>query len=231
MPWGRDKPAAPVFADSKLLSSRSSFFASALSGEFAEVTVERLERPPDSIKFPDSDCDDEDGEDEGGEDDDGVDEDGEDEPLAETNEEGASEQTESETAGEGTSGRGDAASDASSPLTSLDSSSDGGERGPKMRRIMIRDFYRPTVLAFVHYLLTGEIEFAPLSCLPDEARDMAIASFSSTFPERVPPVSAQSIYRMADKCACEFGASLTAQVRLPGSRRAGPRPHQVGAAD
>ena len=93
----------------------------------------------------------------------------------------------------------------------LNSSLRLGDRSPAMpHRVVIRDFAPSTVRAFVHFLLSGQIDFAPLSSICDGARASAIAQHQASFPKRPPPVSAKSIFRIADKCArpCRFALTM-----------------------
>ena len=91
----------------------------------------------------------------------------------------------------------------STPLTSLASS----DRTERPKRVVIRNYSRATVLAWVHWMMTGDIEFAPPSALGKAVRATAIERFRKIYPDRIAPVSAQSIYRIAEQCV-----SLTAML-------------------
>ena len=99
-----------------------------------------------------------------------------------------------------------------------DSSSARAATSEPLRRIVIRDFAPDTVRAYLGFLLSGHIEFAPLSSLSHAARAAALRDHAETFPDRLRPVSAKSIYRMADKCVDRRASALTAQNGLPAAR-------------
>jgi len=185
----------------------------------------------ESVAFADSDCesdDESDDETEGGvgnEKEDGV---GDEQEDADDDEKEDEEEAAGDAAAELVDG-GDAkahgsgiiASDAeatldrqSTPLTSIASSG----RADPPKRVVIRNYSRATVLAWVHWIMTGEIEFAPPSALGNEIRAVAIQRFKTTYPDRIPPVSAQSIYRIAEQCVRVSPCALTAQTRLPSAR-------------
>ena len=212
----------PILADSQLLSARSSYFRSALSGEYGDdLAVDRSAQPADAVEFADSDCESEDDDGDDGEDDG----DDADKPGGGGNGESGEAPgncTDSSDAN-ATSIADDSSAEVkpsrqSTPLIGLASSARSDRK-----RVVIRNYARSTVLAWIHWLTTGEIEFAPPLVLGRDIRNVVIRRFKKAFPDRVPPVSAQSIYRIAEQYVPHPPCLLMAQTRLPDACSAGTR--------
>ena len=151
IPWGARQTGEPLYASSRLLAQRSTYFR--FSGDFKKETPDLRNRPDDEFDWPDSD-------DEGE-----------------------------------TDNAAPSASAVQMPHT-----------------LVVREFSRATVFAFLIYLATGalrrrgiadlagSISFAPLTSAGVDARKPAIARVEAEHPLRPRPVSCKSAFRLAERC-------------------------------